>query len=56
MSRTPSREQADELSFARGEAAINVYTGQGGFQPHKDCEALTVLVHLSGPPTPAPTR
>ena len=41
--------QADELSFARGEAAINVYSGAGGFQPHKDCEALTVLVHLSGP-------
>lgn len=36
------------LAFSTGEPAINVYDAGGGFTAHKDKQALTVLVPLSG--------
>lgn len=40
---------AGELEWSEGEPAINVYTADGRFGPHKDHMALTVLVPLSSP-------
>ena len=37
------------LSFTHNEPAVNVYTQGGDFSPHKDLQALTVLVALTGP-------
>lgn len=36
-----------EVCFSDGEPAINVYSVDGAFRPHKDQEALTVLLNLS---------
>lgn len=38
---------AGELEWSEGEPAINVYTDGGGFGPHKDHMALSVLVPLT---------
>lgn len=35
------------LKFSEGEPAINVYSPDGDFLPHKDKESLTLLVNLS---------
>ena len=42
---------AGELEFAREEPAVNVYSTGAEFEPHKDYQALTVLVALSDPTT-----
>lgn len=36
------------LEFSEGEPAINVYSSEGEFKPHKDKESLTLLLNLSG--------
>eukprot|EP00977_Amphora_coffeiformis_P003775 scaffold756_cov158-Amphora_coffeaeformis.AAC.12 len=47
-----AKESDDALQFSAREPAINVYSSPGGeFLPHKDDEALTVLVPLSSPKT-----
>ena len=38
---------AGDLGFAPREPALNVYTQSGKFAPHKDHEALTVLIPLT---------
>jgi len=38
---------AGQLEWSENEPAINVYTTQGGFGPHKDHLALTVLIPLT---------
>eukprot|EP00966_Prymnesium_polylepis_P034416 799626-Prymnesium_polylepis.1 len=35
------------LSFTHNEPAVNVYTAGGDFSPHKDLQALTVLMPLT---------
>ena len=40
---------ARELEFAPREPAVNIYGAGGAFAPHKDYQALTVLVALSSP-------
>ena len=37
------------LTFTHNEPAVNVYTHGGDFSPHKDLQALTVLVTLTSP-------
>jgi len=44
---TPSILRHPGLVFSDGEPAVNVYTAGGGFYPHTDKQALTVLVPLS---------
>ena len=36
------------LNFTHNEPAINIYTAGGSFEPHKDLQALTVLIPLTG--------
>lgn len=43
------RFEADLLEYSSFEPAVNVYSAGGEFLPHKDHQALTVLVPLSGP-------
>ena len=38
-----------ELEWSEGEPAINVYSGGGGFGPHADHMALTIIVPLTAP-------
>ena len=40
-------EQLGELEFSSNEPAVNVYYEGGGFTPHEDNCALTVLIPLS---------
>eukprot|EP00961_Rhodomonas_salina_P084071 1130207-Rhodomonas_salina.3 len=42
---------ANELEFSKGEPAVNIYAAGGEFEPHKDYDALTVLVALTDPDT-----
>ena len=39
----------ERLEFSANEPAINVYFGGGGFSPHKDYCALTMLIPLTSP-------
>ena len=43
------RFEGDLLEYSSLEPAVNVYSAGGEFLPHKDHQALTVLVPLSGP-------
>ena len=37
------------LQFTHNEPAINIYTAEGSFSPHKDLQAITLLMPLSDP-------
>ena len=41
--------QNDQLKYSSREPAINIYTKDGQFLPHKDSQSLTILIPLSTP-------